>query len=215
MADVTQAVPVPNSTNAATGSSTVNPYLPQTVGQQQVPTYSNAMAQTTPTSGAGDLNIFNQTGTNTNGQPNWVPSEHDFVKAMRKAGFSAGDAALMYNFISSGAGFNMDVAQKLLQSMNPQIERGQANILEQFGAKGLRNSSTAAIGFGDYMGQIEATQQNIVAQMYEQSVQNYMQILLGGKGQYHSTFENLMTGLQTISGMASSAGQMMTGMGNL
>lgn len=203
------------STVAQTASN--NPYLPQTVGMQQVPTYNNtvdnAYGMTGGTSsgsgGSGPLNIFQQSvGTNTNGQANWIPSEHDFVAAMYKGGYSAGDAALLYNFISSGAGFNSQVAQGLMQSMQPQLMRGEADIMEQFSGQGLRGSSSAAIGMGDYMSQFASQQEQTLAQMYENSVQAYMDVLLSGKQNTQpkgSTFQNIMQWVQTSASVAAAA----------
>jgi hypothetical protein len=86
-------------------------------------------------------------------------------------------------FIANGAGYNPQVAQSLLAALQPGIERGQANIMEQFGAEGLGSSSAAAIGLGDFMSQATLDEGQILSNLYEQSVQNYMQVLLSGKEQ--------------------------------
>lgn len=140
------------------------------------------------------------------GGPSWTPNQNDFIKAMHKAGFSAGDAALLYNFIASGAGFNQGAVNQVLgatfAAQQPQINRGEADILEHFGSMGLGMSSPAAIGLGDYLSQVSLGQGQLAAQtemgMYEQSVADYLSVLMGGKGQPpQNMFQNLIQVLQT------------------
>jgi hypothetical protein len=68
--------------------------------------------------------------------------------------------------------------------MGPSIERGQENIMEQFSATGNRFGTPAATGLADYMSQVNTQIGQIFANMYEQSVQDYLGVLMGvGKKQ--------------------------------
>lgn len=146
-----------------------NPLIPGFPSGQNMPGASNPIAGLDPSKILGGGSKFG--GMNVN----------DIKRAFMKAGYSAGDAYLIAQFLGSGAGFNPQVAQAMLAALNPQIERGQANILEQFSAGGLRESSPAAIGLGDYMSQVYLDQGQILSQMYEQAVQNYMEVMLAGR----------------------------------
>lgn len=98
-------------------------------------------------------------------------------------GMSPQMSQLLYQFLSSGAGFNPQVAQAMIAALQPQIARGEANINEQFASQGLATGSPAAIGLADYMSQVNLNEGQIFAQMYEQSVQNYLSALTLGKTQ--------------------------------
>ena len=108
---------------------------------------------------------------------------NQLTQAFHKAGYPSAIGGLLAAFIANGAGYNPQVAQSLLAALQPGIERGQANIMEQFGAEGLGSSSAAAIGLGDFMSQATLDEGQILSNLYEQSVQNYMQVLLSGKEQ--------------------------------
>lgn len=183
-----------------------NPLVPTFPSQGQVPAPTSTMApgassmspSGNPLSGT---NLASTLGLGANGG-----SAHDFVAAMRKAGFSAGVAGELWNFLQSGAGFNQDALNALFQSMQPQIQRGEEDILEQFSGMGLRNGSPAGVAFGDYLGQVNANQMKAEFDMYNQAVSNYMNVLLAGKGQPpKSFFDNLMTYMQTMSSASASA----------
>jgi hypothetical protein len=191
-----------NSTAPAVGGQT-NPFLPAPVSGAQTPGLMNTTSNASPTAPGdlGGLNPFNTLG----GSTSWV-KQNDFIKAMRKSGFSAGDAGLLYSFLQSGAGFNPQVAQALINANKPGIERGQANILEQFSSQGLRGGSPAAVAMGDFMSQVDLNEQQIFAQLYEQSVQNYLSVLMGGKGKPPaSTMENILMGTEAIKNLSQAA----------
>ncbi len=148
------------------------------VGPGQMGSPGGAQGGPAQGGGLGGFNLASMFGLGS-GDPN---AAHNFVKAMHKAGFSSGVAGQLWNFLQSGAGFNPQVAQAMIDAMQPQVKRGEADILEQFGSKGLGMSSAAAIGLGDYLSQVNLNEQAIFAQMIEQATQNYMQVLMGGKG---------------------------------
>lgn len=173
-------VAVPTSAGAsspAVGGAT-NPLLPTYPSGQSVVSFPANTSGTTPTTfGSG----FGGTGSGS-GWPSFaLGPEHDFQKAMLKAGFGFGVSGPLYQFLKSGAGFNPQVAQALINSMQPYVQRGEADILEQFSNMGLRNGSPAAIGMGDFLSQVNLNEQQVFAQMWEQAVQNYLSVLLSGK----------------------------------
>ena len=90
---------------------------------------------------------------------------------------------LLLNFLQSGAGFNPQVAQAMINALQPQVQEGEENLIEQFSTGGQRNSSSAQVGLGDYLSQVNLNEQQIFAQMYEQSTQNYLEALGLGKTQ--------------------------------
>lgn len=194
-------LPAPGGTPSTPMGTTPSPFLPTPPTGQQVPGMTSTM-NTDPTSLLAGINPSQLWGLGA-GDPN---AAHNFVKAMRKAGFSSGVAGQLWNFINTGAGFNPAVAQALIAALGPGIERGEANIEEQFSAKGLREGSPAAIALGDFFGQVNLNEGQIFAQLYEQSVQNYMNVLLAGKGPAPaSTVKNILDVTQAIKNLADAA----------
>lgn len=153
--------------------------------------------------GTTNLNLGQALGLGQ-GDPNYM---HNLVKALHKAGFSSGVAGQLANFINSGAGFNQDILNNLLKNIfaaqQPQIARGEADINEKFGAMGLGMSSPAALGLGDFLGQVSLDQGELAAsmeyQMWNQGVQNFMNVLMGGKGQPpQGAFQDINEWLRTM-----------------
>lgn len=134
-------------------------------------------------------------------------SIHDLVGYFHKAGFPSGIGYLLANFLAGGAGFSPEVAKAMLAALQPGIERGQASIVEQFGGMGLRYGSPAAIGLGDFMSQVTLDEGQILSQLYEQAVQNYMQVLLAGKkGQQSSGIGSIIGGVGSLISALSTLG---------
>lgn len=75
--------------------------------------------------------------------------------------------------------FNPQVAQSLLDAMGPGIQRGQADILNAFGAGGNRFSSSAALGLGDFNSQVQLNQGQILSNLFLNDQQQQMQLLQG------------------------------------
>jgi hypothetical protein len=103
------------------------------------------------------------------------------AKGFNHAGFPNAIAGMLASFLQQGAGFNPHAIMALLNALQPQIARGDANIMEQFGAKGLNFGSPAAVGLADFNSQAVLDEGQIISQMYEQSVQDYMNVLLAGR----------------------------------
>jgi len=187
------SAPVPstgNMTTPAIGGQT-NPLIPGFPGGTNSPTTTGFSANTgpygDPSSGLSAIEGLNPSppgmAAGGTGGGSWI----DAVKqGFAKAGYPRAIGDLLAQFLAGGAGFNPQVVQSMLQSLQPGIQRGQANIMEQFGAQGLRDSSSAAIGLGDFNSQVTLNEGQILSQMYEQSVQNYMQVLMAGHKQQSS-----------------------------
>lgn len=160
----------PQSTAGISGSGHFNP------SQYLFPT--NTPNQPTNLGGIG------ATGGNA-GDPNGFSAQplNSITQGFKNAGFSKGLAGLLTAFLQNGAGFNPQIAQALINAMQPQVDRGLAQIQEQFGVEGLGMSSPAAIGMGDFLSQVNLNEEQIFAQMQEQATQNYMEVLLAGKQQ--------------------------------
>lgn len=88
-------------------------------------------------------------------------------------------ASLLGQFLMSGAGYNSQVANALIAQMQPSIQQGTENMMEQFSAEGDRFGSPSAYGLGSYEAQTNLDVGDILSQLYETSVQNYMDVLMG------------------------------------
>lgn len=99
--------------------------------------------------------------------------------------FGNGIGGALTQFLNSGAGFNPQVIQALINQALPLEAKGSSRLMQQFGSTGNAYSSTAAIGLGDFEAQFDANLTAQIAQVYEQSVQNYINIL-----------ENMLPGAQ-------------------
>lgn len=134
----------------------------------------------------------------------------DIARGLRDSGVPSNIASSLAAFLKSGAGYNPQVLQSIFAALQPQVNRGEADIMEHFGSMGLGMSSPAAIGMGDFLSQVNLNEGQIATQLYEQSVQNYMDILSGRQSQDHPGFweglgESLLGGvLGGISGGATS-----------
>jgi hypothetical protein len=214
------SVAVPSVPGSAYGTQSVggntNPFLPvPTSGTSMPPMTSPSFPANTgggsTGTGLGGSSVYNLLG----GGPNsGVPGDtgqslQGVIKGLEKTGIPGGIASLLAGFLQSGAGFNPQVAQALIAAMGPQIERGTENIVEQFSALGNRFGSPAAVGLGDYMSQVNLNMDQIYANLYEQSVSNYLNILMGaGKKAptFGSTFSQAFAG-----GLGSGLGGLITG----
>ena len=84
--------------------------------------------------------------------------------------------------LASQGGYNPQAVQAILAQMQPGIQQGQANLLEQFGSMGGRYSSGAQLGLADYLSQVQLNEGDIMSQMYMQSYQNLMNQIMGLEG---------------------------------
>lgn len=93
--------------------------------------------------------------------------------------YGEGLGALMYQFLQGGAGFNQQAINNLFAALQPGIERGEEDLMSQFSASGNRFSSGAQIGLADYLSQVQLNEGQLETQMYEQSLTDYMNTLMG------------------------------------
>jgi len=195
--------PLPMSMGTQAIGGNQNPFLPVSASGQTMPPVTNTggafPANTGPggttgaTSGLGGTNPYNLFGGDR--------SHSDLKKAFQQTGMPGAMADLLSEFLRSGAGFNPKVAQALIAAMGPSIERGRENIVEQFSAMGNRFGSPAAVGLADFESQVNLNIGEIFSQLYEQSIQNYLQVLMGA-GKKAPTF-----GSQFGSAFAGSLGE--------
>lgn len=90
--------------------------------------------------------------------------------------YGKGTADILSNIFGKGL-FNPDVAAAFLNAQQPGISRGQADIMGAFGAGGSRFGSSAALGLGDYMSQVNLNQQSTLAQMFQHGQDQEMGLL--------------------------------------
>lgn len=170
----------------AIGSSQSNPLVPgyptgSSAPNLQFPAYGFT-GSTTPQSQLSALEGMNVSGFTTpqpgaQGGPSqgWYNS---VVGGLAKTGVPKAIGGLIAEFLANGAGFNPQAVQSMLAALQPQIAQGNANIMESFGAEGLGSSSPAALGLAGFQAQATLNEGQIISQMYEQSVQNYMNVLM-------------------------------------
>lgn len=118
-------------------------------------------------------------------------------------GHGVGDA--LQQFLNSGAGFNQNVVNAEMNAAMPIEARGIENIMNAMGGHGLAGSSSAAVGVGDFETQFNAQLENMFAQQYEQSVQNYLNVLLGVKQDAKESNAQQGNWMSTLSGIAQAA----------
>lgn len=185
--------PSPMSLGSQSIGGNTNPFLPVPATGQSTPT-STSVSTSGPTAGLGGAN--NYTGLWGGGQ-----NKQGIIGGLKATGIPGGIASLLAEFMMSGAGFNPQVAQALINAMGPSIERGQENIAEQFSAMGNRFGSPAATGMADFQSQVNLNIGEIFSQMYEQSVSNYLGILMGAGKKSPSAWQGF---LQNFAGQAGS-----------
>jgi hypothetical protein len=118
---------------------------------------------------------------------------------------------VIQSLLSSQGGYNPEAIAALLAQMQPGIAQGQQNLLEEFGAAGGRFSSAAASGLAQYNSNVQLDEGQIMAQLYEQSYQNYMNEVLGIGGQveqYQADQPNIWDDLTGAVGAATGAAQL-------
>lgn len=90
--------------------------------------------------------------------------------------YGQGMGQLLGNMITQGL-FNPQVAQALMNAMEPTIARGANDVLSAFGDAGARFSSASAIGLGDYMSQARLGQTAQLANLFSQDQQMQLNLL--------------------------------------
>jgi hypothetical protein len=211
------ANPALPSTNLPSGAPQANPVDPTSV----VPTFgANAGPYATTNlaaPGSAPTNAVTAANTSTIGGLNMM-SNKDLTKMFNglKSTYGDGIAHAIMDFLAGGAGFNQDAINNIFAALQPGINRGEQDLINQFSTSGNRFSSGAQIGVADYLSQVNLNEGEIESQMYEKSVSDYMNTLLGvgsaaatTKANSPSTLDQIMAGLKiggAGAGAASSAG---------
>lgn len=156
----------PSGTPSIPGSNTGFPAFG--IGDTALPGVSNPSSPFSGTSGFSGMSGFP-------GLPNVDPKSLDKI-------YGKGVGNALAAFLSSGAGFNPAVMQAQLNAAKPIEAKTLSKMQTMFGDTGSAYSSTAAIGYGDFEAQFNAALQGEFASEYQQSVQNYLNVLMGVKG---------------------------------
>jgi len=137
------------------------------------------------------------------GKPGYA-GQSETARGFQQAGFSGGVGTALAEFLSTGAGYNPAVAQAMIAALQPQFAQSQANMMEQFGSMGLGMGSPAALGMASLGAQENLDVGTILSQLYEQSVQNYMDVLIAGKGEPKQQGGGILGALGSLLGGAGS-----------
>lgn len=153
-------------------------------------------------------NLFTGTGTSPSGSPLGISgvSPHEWDKLLNSLSktYGEGFAHLILSFLQGGAGFNQQAINNLLASLQPGIERGKEDIMEQFSVMGNRFGSPAAIGLGDFLSRVNLQEGELITQMYEDSLNRFMDVMMGVSGpnaQRIASSPGFLDQLNTILGM--------------
>lgn len=200
-------MPIPGVGNTQTQSigGTSNPLVPgyptgnSAASASAFPAYSGGGDPNALLSALSGLNI----GDSSAGPFPYTQASQGF----HNAGYPNAIAGLLSAFLGGGAGFSPQVAASMIAALQPSIAQGQANIMEQFGSQGLSSGSPAAIGLAGFDSQATLDEGQILSNLYEQSVQNYMNVLLSGK---KSASE-----MGGVGALAGGIGQLAGGLGSL
>lgn len=141
------------------------------------------------------------------GIPTSGEGENKTLQNLNKT-FGAGLGTAIYNFLAGGAGFNQDAINNMLAAMQPGFNQANENLVTQFGSTGNRFSSGAQIGLADQQSQQILSEGQLESQMYEQSVNDFIETLMGSaqltaNRKAQPTFlDQLLSGAQQAAGAA-------------
>jgi len=126
-----------------------------------IPTYTaNQFIGTNP------ANPFNQyTGFNLG-----APGSGTSAEELHKMFGPLGDT--LYYYMQSGMGYNPAVLTSLLNQIQPEVQRGMADLGATGGATGNRFGSAYQLGLGDYLSRVNQNELGLASQLYGQSQQN-------------------------------------------
>jgi hypothetical protein len=190
---------------SGTSASGANPLLPNMNVSPNAATSGNpydvvpagAVAPSFPANTGGgyssSLNLGSPTGIPPGGPTNAgqaAASPFSFLNSMTpkdlsrmfdslKSTYGDGMAHMILDFMTSGAGFNQQAVNNLLASLQPGIQRGEEDLMSQFSASGNRFGSGAQIGLGDYLSRVNLNEGEIVSQMYQSALDNFMSVMMG------------------------------------
>jgi hypothetical protein len=194
-----------------------NPYdvVPATPGAAPATAPPNFPANTGPytSTGAGPLNAApGSPGSTMFGFPTGDKQQHQLWTDLKNA-YGPGMAGMIFNFLQGGAGYNQQAISNLLASLQPGIQRGEEDLMSQFSASGNRFGSGAQIGLGDYLSRVNLNEGELITQMYEQALTNYMDVMMGSATKTSpgpSIWDKIMGGLGLAGSGASGASAAIT-----
>ena len=164
---------------------------------------ANGTTSTTATPGLASLN----SGFGSSMSPTQLSS---FIKGL-DATYGVGQGTLIANMLTQGL-FNPQVAQALINAMQPNIERGLVSTEGAFAGEGARFSSSAQIGVGDYESQATLGENQVLANLFTQDQQMQLNLLEQTNPAVQQTIANensggwlndLLGGLEIAGGIAS------------
>lgn len=191
-------------------ATTTNPTVSSLVPGGMNPTGTPINAGTfSATSANPYTNIPTTSGSNPNPYSSTIPNAGSAipspsVSTTGSGGLNGPYGALgpaIQQLLGSQGGYNPQAVQAILAQMQPGINAGAQNLLEQFGAAGGRFSSAAATGLANYESSNILNEGDIMAQLYEQSYQNYMNTILGIAPQVEQYQQSRPTGWDIASGI--------------
>lgn len=101
-------------------------------------------------------------------------------------------------FINSGAGYNPQVLESLVNQIQPQVNRGLATLGATAGATGNAYGSAYQVGTADYLSQVNQNELSMASGLYENSVQNVLGLLgpiYQNQAQYHNNQGGFLSSL--------------------
>lgn len=184
--NTTTSLPSPST------ASTANPYAPQVpmgTSASSSPgfsAYSSPYTTSSPTTpgivapsqnpNSGEVGV---SGTGASlGFPTTTSGQQQLQQSLNKT-YGSGLGTMLYNFLASGAGYNQSAINNLISAMQPGFESAQQNLMQQFSAGGNRFGSGAQIGLASLQSQEQLDVGQLESQMYEQSVNDYINVLMG------------------------------------
>src|SRR5271154_1061622 len=218
--------PIIPPTNLPSGAPQTNAYAPGSVvptsastttgvGGGQVPVFGANSGGYTSTSLTGGSGTGANAGSSGTGLANLTPSQTSAMQRELSKTYGSGLASAIMQFLQGGAGFNQNAVNNIFAALQPGINTGEENLMEQFSASGNRFGSGAQIGLADYLSQVNLNEGQIESQLYEQSIQDYMSTLLGTSGQTAQRIASTPSTLDTVLGALGLGGSAVQGVSSL
>jgi hypothetical protein len=117
--------------------------------------------------------------------------------------FGSGVGDAITQFLMSGAGYSPQILQQLFAQLQPGFAQQQQNLLGEFSAGGNRFGSGSQIGYADLLGQQSLTEGDVAANLYENAVSNYINVLMGSSAAAANEKARQPTTWDAISGIMS------------
>lgn len=130
---------------------------------------------TTPSANTGPFGATDFSNLSTGF--NFGPYDTKFSNLVGKI-YGQGAGSILNNIFTQGL-FNPQVASNLLNALQPGVSRGEADILNAFGAGGNRFSSSAALGLGDFESQVNLNQGQILSNLFQSDQAQQLSLLAG------------------------------------